>query len=840
MSMPSYRSDDDHKVSCELLVYRIYSVALLMFVPFLVSCGGGSSNSIPPVEISISVPTNSISEDSQDVVIVTVSLSKSSSTNISAVLDVTGTAKLDVDYELSASSVNFPTGTTSVELTLKPFRDWENDPEESINISIGEIQGNGTAAFGASEVEIFLEDGTTPSDYKLNVSANLVIFSRATIRSTGILYRLTVYNVGFASTSSTQARVVLRKVLRDSSTTVYSDTIDVPELSKWGTHWTSIWIPLTSSNFEPNTTYYGFASLERTPEEISAASRYGTTYFGFSLDNEKEVVARCANTNTETPFEEPDKFIEHHWNLNNTGQNAFAQNGGVPGADLSMDNVLEEGPYGENVTVAVVDTGLEICHPDLAPNVDLDGSYNFAARGNYTQQWYGATELDPFNPETLGDHGTSVAGIIGAVADNGIGGRGVAPRSRLRGFNYLGTNSDAEEALGFSDDMPRSSDVDIFNMSYGTLPYRANSSSWTYNLYQRGVTDLRDGRGALYVKSAGNSFFSCNSVEHSIRDEIGCSSSNGDPTHSLPFIVVVGALNASDTRAGYSSTGSNLWIAAPAGEYGAQFPASISTDQQGTNRGYVILSDRGLAIDDTLNPTGNYISTFNGTSAAAPNASGSIAVLLSVNPNLTWRDIKYILAKTARKVDPNIQPVRIAFGGGRPHVLQHAWIQNGAGYNFHNWFGFGAINLDAAVDLARTHQPGSLGTFTKSDDYTNRSTFAIHDYDSDGVESTINVTGFQDSANIEAVILKLEGFHEFMPDMGITLISPDGTESIVNQVFNDFLIHNSALMSWNLLSNAFYGESPNGEWTIRIVDAAPNDTGAITEWSLEFYYGSHP
>lgn len=376
-------------------------------------------------------------------------------------------------------------------------------------------------------------------------------------------------------------------------------------------------------------------------------------------------------------------------------------------------------------------------------------------------------------------------------------------------------------------------------MSYGTLPYLGNSSSWTYNLYQRGITDLRGGRGALYVKSAGNSFFACTSVEHAIRDEIGCSSSNGDPTHSLPFLVVVGALNASDTRAGYSSTGSNLWISAPAGEYGDRFPASISTDQQGRDRGYVILSNRGLANDDTLNPTGNYISTFNGTSAAAPNASGAIAVLLSVNPNLTWRDVKYVLAKTARKVDPNILPVSIAFGGGKPHVLQHAWVQNSAGYNFHNWFGFGAINLDAAVALARTHLPDSLGTFTKSGDYRNQSTIAIPDYHSDGVESRITVSGFSDTANIEAVVLKLEGSHNFMPDMAITLISPDGTESIVNQVFNDFLIHNTSL-SWSLLSNAFYGESPNGEWKLKIVDAAPDDTGTISEWSLEFYYGTHP
>lgn len=820
-------------------MFRIVNLAVLLVLPALVSCGGGSSSPVPPVDISITAPNVTLGEGSPDPVVVTVSLSKASSSSISVVLDISGSATPTVDYEISTTRVNFPAGSTSAETTVTPIRDWERDPNESIGLSIGDIQGNGTADSDASEVYIFLSDGAVPSNYKANISANLVIFSRATIFASGIQYRFTVYNTGRTTASSTTARVAVRKDLWDSSTSVYSNSLDIPSLSRWGSYVTSILIPLSSSTFDPHTSYYGFASLDSTREEISSASQYGTTFFGFTLDDQLDVESQCTNTEPEMSSDEPDIFLEHHWNLKNTGQNAFAQNGGVSGADLSMDTVLNEGPFGENVTVAVVDTGLEMCHPDLAPNVDVNGSYNFGARGTYDRQWYSATELDPFNPENLGDHGTSVAGIIGAVANNGIGGRGVAPMSRLRGFNFLGTSADTEEVLGFSDDKPRSSDVDIFNMSYGTLPYQGNSSTWTYNLYQRGTTDLRNGRGALYVKAAGNSFYDCVNLEHDIRDEIGCSSSNGGPIQNLPFLVVVGAFNASDTRAGYSSVGSNLWISTPAGEYGDQNPASISTDQQGKERGYVVLANRGLANQDTLNPTGNYISTFNGTSAAAPNASGAIAVLLSVNPNFTWRDIKYILAKTARKIDPNIQPVRIAFGGATPHILQQGWIQNSAGYNYHNWYGFGAINLDEAVNLARTHQADSLGTFSKSDRHTNQSAMTIPDYDSSGVEARIAVSGFSDSANIEAVVLSVEGSHSFMPDMGITLISPDGTESIVNQVFNDFLIHDTTL-SWNLLSNAFYGESPNGEWTLRVVDAAPNDTGTITDWSLEFYHGTHP
>ena len=818
---------------------RVVSLASLFLVPFLLSCSGGSSNSEPPVDVSISAPSVSLDEESSNAVVVTVSLSKSSSSNVSVTIDVNGTATTDVDYELSATAVDIAAGSTSAELTVTPIRDWVNESNESIVLSIGNIEGNGTADSNADRVSMFLRDGSIPANYKSNISADLFIFSSATIFSTGILYRFTVYNVGRSTASSTTARIAIRRDIRDSSTNVYSDTLDIPSLSRWGTYSTSIQIPFYSSVFDSNTSYYGFASLEPTPEETTSRSQYGTTYFGFTLNDELQVVAQCPITESTPPADQPDPFQLHHWNLDNTGQNAFAQNSGEVGADLNMDTVLNNGPYGENVNVAVVDTGLELCHPDLAANVDVNASYNFSARRTHSRHWYGSDELDPYNPENLGDHGTSVAGIIGAVANNGIGGRGVAPLARLRGFNYLGTPSSAEEVLGFSDDKPRSSDVDIFNMSYGTLPHQGNSSSWKYNLFSQGISELRGELGALYVKAAGNEFGACINLEHDIRHEIGCSSANSDPDQNLPFLVVVGAFNASDTRASYSSSGSNLWISAPAGEYGDQYPASITTDQQGKERGYVVLSNRGLALQDTLNPTGSYISTFNGTSAATPNAVGAIAVLLSVNPDLTWRDIKYILATTARKIDPNIQPIRIAFGDGKPHVLQHAWIQNRAGYNYHNWYGFGAINLDEAVNLARTIAPNDLGTFVESDWYRNQETITVPDYHSEGVLSTMTVSDLSESVNIEAVVLEIEGSHSFLPDLGITLISPDGTESIVNQVFNDFLIHDTSL-SWRLLSNAFYGESPNGLWTVKLVDAAPNDTGTITEWGLKFYYGDHP
>ena len=106
-----------------------------------------------------------------------------------------------------------------------------------------------------------------------------------------------------------------------------------------------------------------------------------------------------------------------------------------------MADVLADGPTGEWVRVAVVDTGLETCHPDLKSNVEAGASFNFNAEESIYAQYLPRTfrneALDPFNFDSTGDHGTSVSGLVAAEGNNGIGIRGVAPDVALRGYNFL-------------------------------------------------------------------------------------------------------------------------------------------------------------------------------------------------------------------------------------------------------------------------------------------------------------------------------------------------------------------------------------------------------------------
>ena len=476
----------------------------------------------------------------------------------------------------------------------------------------------------------------------------------------------------------------------------------------------------------------------------------------------------------------------------------------------------------------------------MEENVVEGGSFNFKARLENGNVWYNADELDPFFPDSRGDHGTAVAGIIASVANNGLGIRGVAPDVRLFGFNFLSEQCCEEDALGGSSESPNSEQIDVFNLSYGTFGSQYNEPD--NSIVRYGTSQLRGGLGAIYVKAAGNSFGLCLHFEHQVHALSGCSSSNGDGLNDLPYVIVVGAVNASGGRASYSSAGSNLWISAPAGEYGVNNPATVTTDQHGRNRGYSSRNIPGLARESSADPFGDYYSNFNGTSAAAPHVSGVVALLLEEEPNLTWRDVKHVLASTARRPRGLISvltDVQVMIGN-QLTTFYRDWVTNAAGFDFHNHFGFGVVDVDAALAFVRDgYQPDSLGAQSLSDWFTATiDELQIPDHDGSGIEQQLNLD-LPTGTNIEAVQLHVSGSHGNLVDLSIELESPSGTQSILNPVFNDFLAGQETL-DWRLLSNAFYGESPRGVWTLRVIDAAEGDTGTLSSWSLRVWYGTHP
>ena len=553
-----------------------------------------------------------------------------------------------------------------------------------------------------------------------------------------------------------------------------------------------------------------------------------------------------------------DPLAAQQWHLKNTGQNAFADTAGVPGMDINVEPVYSTfGFTGSGVITAVVDTGLEIAHEDLAANVIPGGSWNFLVPAN------DPNATDPTNTvDTDGDHGTSVGGLI-AMVRNSVGGIGVAPRASLKGFNFLSSDQTEQkflDSLGGSSAGPNSSDVSVFNQSFGvSLIDDAQIDPLDEAQYLSGVTNLRGRKGALYVKAAGNGFrgytdtLTNTPADCSFANAAGlsCENANFDPDNTVPYQIVAGAVNASGIKASYSTAGSAIWVSAPGGEFGRNAalapgfsapvyaPAMLTTDQSGCIKGYSSNggTNNGSTFDNGGPPNGacNYTNGFNGTSSATPVTVGVIALLLEANPALTWRDVKHILASTARQIDAARPAVSVPLTGGA-YIAEPAWTTNFAGFKFHNWYGFGMVDASAVVNMARTYTLGQLGTLANTGFIASAPALnlAIPDDSTVGATNTLNVPNTPGVQTIEAVQIRVSATHTFTGDLGIELTSPKGTRSVLKNIRDGFGTSDN-LSSMVLLSNAFYGENPTGNWTIKVVDGNAQDIGTLDNWAVRIY-----
>jgi subtilisin family serine protease len=124
----------------------------------------------------------------------------------------------------------------------------------------------------------------------------------------------------------------------------------------------------------------------------------------------------------------------YQWHLKNTGQKAFATEPGVAEEDINADSVLKNDCLsGNGVHVGVVDSGLQLIHPSLKPNIDHNSKTKSL---NFRENRLSLNDPSP-TPEDDEDHGTMVAGIIAMRSNLGFGGSGIAPKARLAGYNAL-------------------------------------------------------------------------------------------------------------------------------------------------------------------------------------------------------------------------------------------------------------------------------------------------------------------------------------------------------------------------------------------------------------------
>jgi hypothetical protein len=257
------------------------------------------------------------------------------------------------------------------------------------------------------------------------------------------------------------------------------------------------------------------------------------------------------------------------------------------------------------LTVAVVDAGVQVYHPDLSSGAHI--GYD-AITGTWDS--WGCTDCAS-NPNGESAHGTAVAGILSAQHDNGIGIAGLAPDVRIMPIRIFrrvgGVDQRASDcAIGLAINNAWYNGAHVMNNSW-RLPA---SSSCVTNAINRATAEGRGGKGTVMVFAAGNS-------SNRPGGHVAAVTYPGN----LPNVLTVSALQRDGTMAPYSSGGSQVDVAAFGGSGAGDI---VTTDLMGWP-GY---------------DGGDYTPGFNGTSAAAPQAAAVAAMVLSRNPTLTELQVR--------------------------------------------------------------------------------------------------------------------------------------------------------------------------------------------------------
>jgi subtilisin family serine protease len=534
-----------------------------------------------------------------------------------------------------------------------------------------------------------------------------------------------------------------------------------------------------------------------------------------------------------------DPLLRNQWHIQNLGYSAFSSVLPTSGFDMNVAGAWAAGYTGKGVKVAVVDTGLEIAHEDLAANVDVANSRNLLT---------GTTNPTPTTPGF--DHGTQVAGIIGAVAFNGKGGRGVAYGATLRGYNLLGSGVSPSilnfgNALGLAS---YSADNDIFNESFENSPTNLDPTNNSFNAINNNLLSMRGNKGAIIIQSAGNDFVSFNDnttvCNNANRYGVSCGDPATDTRRDGTLPIIVGAINADGVKSSYSNAGSAIWVVTPGGEYGydsGYLPGQTSKDYkpaivttaltgcQNAAKGTTKINALDAQGQNTNAPQCQYTALMNGTSAAAPNLSGVVALMLEANPNLGYRDVRYILAKTAKKVDANntgVTTTSLITGSSAPVVLEQGWVKNAAGYWFANAYGFGAVDAAAAVNMAKSYSGYLSAQQSASLALHYLSNVNVPNGNTTGSTMTFSMSpGF---STIEQVVMYINvTASPALTCNQIELTSPSGTKSILMHAANGFSnsgVLQSSIPGTRFMSNAFYGEASAGNWTLRFLDYCTSTT----------------
>jgi subtilisin family serine protease len=442
-----------------------------------------------------------------------------------------------------------------------------------------------------------------------------------------------------------------------------------------------------------------------------------------------------------------DPLYEQQWHLHS---NAHA-------VDVDLQLVRDANVTGRGVTIAIVDDGLQHTHPELRANYDAVHSWD-----------YNDNDADPAPGGSDDRHGTAVAGVAAAAKENGHCGRGVAPNARLVGVRAIADAlSDLTESEALSHEGIATVDIssnswgpsdDGRSMGYpGTLTHRAMA------LYA-GQLRGRLGKGTVYVWAAGNG--------RQYNDSCAF-----DGYASSPYVIAIGALDHTGAQAAYSESCAALFAVAPSS--GAQ---------------------RGITTADLLGSPGYSLGectdTFGGTSSAAPLASGIVALLLEKRPELTWRDVKHVIARGA-------VPINTRDGD---------WNINAAGFRHSPHYGFGLLKIPSLLVALDRHKlvPAHYSFF--------QSPLEIPTVGAVPWTWSCNVSG-SGLSFVETVLVFVAIRHPRRGSLTVALRSPEGTTSLLAPPRPQDHHADYPAGGWTFGSVRHWGETTvDGVWNVTFAD----------------------
>jgi subtilisin family serine protease/subtilisin-like proprotein convertase family protein len=503
-----------------------------------------------------------------------------------------------------------------------------------------------------------------------------------------------------------------------------------------------------------------------------------------------------------------DPQYSKQWYLHHNGGTDLKE-----GIHLSIEAAWDITRGDRSVVIAVADDGFDLNHPDFQGRGKIVSPLDL--RGG---------DAVPMPEEDLESHGTAVAGL--AVAEeNREGIVGVAPGCALmpiRTSTFLNDRS-IEQLFAWAVEQG----ADIISCSWGATAVSYPLSTRQRAAINRAATEGRNGNGCVIVFAAGNTNRPINGTvnESGWTDNVLRGPTawlNGFANH--PDVIAVSACTSLGEKAAYSNWGNSISVCAPSNNV----PPDVFLPQTG----YVfapppirkMLRGAGMVTSDRLGAKGyspgSVTDSFGGTSSACPLVAGVAALVLSVNPDLTAKQVKDLLQRSADKIVDNEPDPQFGNTYGTYDTSGHS-----------PWFGYGKVNAQRAVQLA-TQQRRSPQPIRQTLRQQNTTVVTIPDHSPQGIASTLRMS--QNQA-IQAMAIVVDVQHSYLGDIEISLESPTGQRWLLQgrTLGNQTRLQATYTMDTTPGLRQLLGQPSAGIWKLHLADYVPENIGWLNQWTLE-------